>query len=43
MRLTKVAEINQYVVTYQGRAFWFNTKEQAESFMRSVEDELLYI
>lgn len=32
----------QWVVTLNGRALWFNSKAEAEDFMRSVEDSLLF-
>lgn len=38
----KVEECNYWVVNYQGYSSWFETREDAEDFMRKVEDSLLF-
>lgn len=42
MLLTKIAELNQWVVKFEGHAFWFNSEESARRFMKKVEDRFLY-
>lgn len=42
MLVTRIAEVNQVVVKWQGHAYWFDTMEDAEKFMTKVEDKLLY-
>lgn len=42
MLLTKVAELNQWVVKFDEHAFWFDDEESAKRFMRKVEDSFLY-
>ena len=42
MLVTRIAEVNQVVVKWQGYAYWFDTMEEAEKFMTDVENELLY-
>lgn len=42
MLVTRIAEVNQVVVKWQGHAYWFDTMEDAKKFMTKVEDELLY-
>lgn len=42
MLVTRIAEVNQVVVKWQGHAYWFDTMEDAEKFITKVEDELLY-
>lgn len=42
MLVTRIAEINQVVVKYQGLAYWFDSMEDAEKFMKKVEDDLLF-
>ena len=40
MRVTKLD--NNVVVAWQGNAYWFDTMDEAEAFMKKIEDELLY-
>ena len=42
MRLTEIHELNKVVVAYSGNAFWFDSMEEAEEFMRKIEDSLLF-
>lgn len=42
MLVTRIAEVNQVVVKWQGYAYWFDTMEDAENFMRKVENDLLF-
>ena len=42
MLVTRIAEMNKVVVKWQRHAYWFDSMEDAENFMRKVEDELLY-
>lgn len=45
MLLTKI-DFNEYVVKFQGRAYWFqgiNAKRDAEEFMYNIENKMLYI
>lgn len=42
MLVTRIAELNQVVVKYSGRAYWFDSMEEAEAFMRGIEDSLLF-
>ena len=30
-----------YIVTFKGRAFWFETKDDAHKFMRKQEDKFM--
>lgn len=43
MMITKVAEINKFVVKWQGNAFWFDTEKDARSFMENIENKLLFL
>ena len=42
MLVTRIAEMNKVVVKYQGLAYWFDTMEDAEKFMKDVENDLLF-
>ena len=42
MRVTESHELNKVVVAYSGNAFWFDSMEEAEEFMRKIEDSLLF-
>ena len=42
MLVTRIAEMNKVVVKYQGLAYWFDSMEDAENFMRKVENDLLF-
>ena len=42
MLVTRIAKMNKVVVTYQGLAYWFDSMEDAENFMRKVENDLLF-
>lgn len=42
MLVTRIAEVNQVVVKWQGHAYWFDSMEDAENFMRKVENDLLF-
>ena len=42
MRITRIDELKQWVVCWQGIATWFDNKKDAESYMRSIEDSLLF-
>ena len=42
MLVTRIAEMKKGVVKYQGLAQWFDLMEDAENFMRKVENDLLF-
>ena len=42
MLVTRIAEMNKVVVKYHGLAYWFDSMEDAENFMRKIENDLLF-